>query len=149
ISAVLTAVFLFFGEELLWIFGASKDTISYGLDYLNIYVVGTLFVQIALGLNPFISTQGFAKISMLTVVIGAVTNIILDPIFIFVFNLGVKGAALATIISQTLSAFWVMKFLFGRKTVLKIRKEHMRFKSSIMLAVLLLGVSPLIMQSTE
>lgn len=149
ISAILTIIFLMFGEELLWIFGASSDTIQYGLDYLNIYVCGTIFVQLTLGLNSFISTQGYAKFSMMTVIIGAVTNIILDPILIFGMNMGVKGAAVATVLSQALSAVWVLIFLTGKKTKLKIRKENLRINKAIILPVLLLGVSPFIMQSTE
>lgn len=149
ISAILTAVFLYFGEDFLWLFGASEDTISYGLDYLSIYVIGTVFVQLSLGLNPFITTQGFSKTSMLTVVIGAVTNIILDPIFIFALDMGVKGAALATIISQGVSAIWVILFLSGKKSVLKIKKSNMKLKNKIMTPVLLLGISPFIMGSTD
>ena len=149
VAAALTAVFLVFGEPILRAFGASDNTVGYANDYLQIYVIGTVFVQIALGMNMFITTQGFAKISMLTVVIGAALNIALDPVFIFVFNMGVRGAALATIISQGVSAVWVLKFLTGRKTTLRIRKHGMRISPKIMLPVLALGVSPFIMQSTE
>lgn len=149
ISSILTFVFLSSGEKLLWMFGASKDTISFGLEYLNVYLIGTIFVQLTLGLNSFISTQGYAKYSMLTVIIGAVTNIVLDPIFIFGLGMGVKGAALATVLSQALSSLWVMKFLTGSKTSLKIRKCNMKIKKSIIIPVMLLGVSPFIMQSTE
>jgi len=149
ISIILTFLFLIFGEKLLWLFGASSKTIGYGLEYLNIYVVGTIFVQLTLGLNSFISTQGYAKYSMITVIIGAVTNIILDPILIFGLNMGVKGAAVATVISQSISAIWVMKFLTGNKTKLKIYKNNLKIKKSIIVPVLLLGVSPFIMQSTE
>lgn len=149
VAAALTAVFLIFGEPILRAFGASDNTIGYANDYLQIYVIGTVFVQIALGMNMFITTQGFAKISMLTVVIGAALNIALDPVFIFVFNMGVRGAALATIISQGVSAAWVLKFLTGRKTTLRIRKRGMRIRPKILLPVLALGVSPFIMQSTE
>lgn len=149
VSILLTAFFLIFNEKLLWMFGASPNTIQYGLNYLNIYVCGTLFVQMALGLNTFITSQGFAKTSMLTVLIGAISNIILDPILMFGLRMGVEGAALATVISQAISAVWVLKFLFGKKTILKIHKENMRIKASILIPVLLLGVSPFIMQSTE
>lgn len=149
VAAALTAVFLIFGEPILRAFGASDNTIGYANDYLQIYVIGTVFVQIALGMNMFITTQGFAKISMLTVVIGAALNIAFDPVFIFVFNMGVRGAALATIISQGVSAAWVLKFLTGRKTTLRIRKRGMRIRPKILLPVLALGVSPFIMQSTE
>ncbi|CVI72022.1 Multidrug export protein MepA [Clostridiales bacterium CHKCI001] len=146
---VLTIVFLIFGRDLLLVFGASENTIQYAVDYIQIYACGTLFVQIALGLNNFITSQGFATISMLSVVIGAVANIILDPIFIFVFNMGVKGAALATILSQALSAFWVLKFLMGKKTILRIKKQYLKIEPKIYLPCLALGMSPFVMQSTE
>ncbi len=149
VAAALTAVFLMFGEPILWAFGASENTIGYANDYLQIYIIGTVFVQIALGMNMFITTQGFAKTSMLTVVIGAALNIILDPVFIFMFNMGVQGAALATIISQGVSAAWVLRFLTGKRTTLHIKKHCMRISPQIMLPVLALGVSPFIMQSTE
>lgn len=149
ISVVLTAVFLLFGRDLLLLFGASGDTIGYASSYMNIYVCGTLFVQLALGMNSFISSQGFAKTSMITVVIGAAINIALDPLFIFTFGLGVQGAALATVLSQAVSAVWVMSFLRGKKTHLRIRRRYLRPKASVMLPVLALGVSPFIMQSTE
>ena len=124
LSVILTGVFLISSESLLMLFGASADTLPYAMEYLNIYVIGTVCVMISLGLNPFISAQGFAKISMMTVLIGAITNIILDPIFIFGLNMGVKGAALATIISQFVSALWVLKFLFGKKTNLRIHRKY-------------------------
>lgn len=149
LAVVLTLVFRLTGRELLILFGASGDTIGYALDYLNIYVLGTVSVMFSLGLNAFITTQGFSKISMLTVVIGAAFNIALDPVFIFVFHMGVQGAALATILSQTVSAIWVLKFLFGKKTILRIRRENMRVQMKIMLPVLALGLSPFIMTSTE
>ena len=123
LGVLLTIVFKIFKEPMLWAFGASEATIKYSNDYLGLYILGTVFVQIALGMNPFVNTQGFAKVGMATVVIGAVINIILDPIFIFGFGMGVKGAALATIIGQSVSAIWVLKFLFGKKSILKIRKE--------------------------
>ena len=125
IAVILTTGFLIFKEPILWAFGASEATIGYALDYLSIYVLGTIFVQIALGMNSYINTQGFAKIGMMTVVIGAVINIVLDPIFIFVFDLGVKGAALATVAGQMVSALWVLKFLFGKQSILKIRKKEL------------------------
>lgn len=149
VAAALTAVFIIFGKPILWAFGASENTIGYANDYLQIYIIGTVFVQIALGMNMFITTQGFAKTSMLTVVIGAALNIILDPVFIFMFNMGVRGAALATIISQGVSAAWVIRFLTGKRTTLHIKKHCMRINPQIMLPVLALGVSPFIMQSTE
>lgn len=148
-SVVLTLFFLLTGERLLLLFGASEDTISYALGYLNIYVCGTIFVQIALGLNAFISSQGFARTSMYTVMIGAVINIVLDPIFIFVFDMGAQGAALATILSQAVSCVWVLVFLTGKMTKLKIRRRNLRIRAKVLLPVLALGVSPFIMQSTE
>ncbi|MEG1943111.1 MAG: MATE family efflux transporter [Angelakisella sp.] len=149
ISALLTVFFLIFGEQLLMMFGASENTIEYAAQYMNIYVCGTVFVQLALGLNPFISTQGFATTSMMTVLIGALINIVLDPILIFGFDMGVRGAALATIISQAVSAIWVLKFLFSKKSMLRLRKDIVRINPKIIFPVLALGVSPFIMQSTE
>ena len=149
LSVTLTAAVLIFGEKLLMAFGASENTIKYALDYLNIYACGTLFVQLALGLNAFITAQGFAKTSMLTVLVGAVLNIILDPIFIFKFHMGVKGAALATIISQGVSALWVIKFLTGDKTLLKIRRKDLKIDFKVLMPCVALGLSPFIMQSTE
>lgn len=148
-SVILTAVFLAGGETILMLFGASKDTLPYAMEYLNIYVIGTLFVMISLGLNSFISAQGFAKTSMMTVMIGAIINIVLDPVFIFGLKMGVSGAALATIISQCISALWVLKFLFGSKTTLKIRPKNMKLSTKILLPVIALGLAPFIMQSTE
>lgn len=149
IGVLCTVVFLIFNEKLLWAFGASDGTIGYAKDYLIIYLLGTVFVQIALGMNSFINTQGFAKIGMTTVIIGAIINIALDPIFIFVFDMGVKGAALATILSQFVSAIWVLKFLFGKQSILKIRKKYIIPKAKVLLPILALGVSPFIMQATE
>lgn len=149
VSVMLTAIFLIFERPLLMMFGASAFTIDYAMDYLTIYLTGTIFVQISLGMNSFINTQGFAKTGMLTVVIGAVLNIALDPLFIFGMNLGVKGAALATVISQAVSAVWVLFFLFGKKTVLKIRWKNLRIQWKVLLPVLALGVSPFTMQATE
>ena len=148
-AVILTVVFWLNGRSLLFLFGASGDTIGYALDYANIYILGTISVMFSLGLNAFITTQGFTKISMLTVVIGAVVNIVLDPIFIFGFGMGVQGAALATIIAQTVSAVWVLLFLLGNKTILKIKKENLRVQGKVMLPVLALGLSPFIMTSTE
>ena len=130
-------------------FGASGDTLPYAMDYMTIYVSGTIFVQMALGLNSFITTQGFAKTSMMTVVIGAVLNIVLDPIFIFVFGMGVQGAAFATILSQAVSSIWVLRFLFGKRTILRIRKKYFKLEAKVILPVLALGLSPFIMQGTE
>lgn len=149
ISILLTAFFLLLGEPLLYLFGASEDTIGYALPYMRIYVCGTIFVQFALGLNSFITTQGFATISMATVIIGAALNIVLDPVFIYACHMGVRGAALATILSQAVSALWVVGFLCGKKTKLKIRKKDLPLKKEYILPVLALGVSPFVMQSTE
>lgn len=149
ISAVLMIFFFFTKEKLLLMFGATENTLPYANQYFSIYLIGTFFVQVSIGLNQFISAQGFAKTSMMTVLIGAICNIILDPIFIFVFNMGVSGAALATIISQFISAFWVLRFLFGKKTALRIRRKYFRLERRVILPVLALGLSPFIMQSTE
>lgn len=123
ISVVLTVVLLIWNRDFLMAFGASENTIEYGVNYMNIYALGTIFVEITLGMNAFITAQGFAKTGMLSVLIGAVSNIILDPIFIFGFNMDVRGAALATIISQALSCIWVVSFLCGKKTFLRIRRK--------------------------
>lgn len=149
ISILLTAVLLIWNRDFLMTFGASKNTISYAVDYMNIYAIGTIFVQITLGMNAFITAQGFAKTGMFSVLIGAVANIILDPIFIFGLNMGVKGAALATIISQAMSCAWVLLFLFGKKTHLKIKKENLILDSKIILPSLALGLSTFIMQASE
>lgn len=149
ISAVLTVVLLLWNRDLLMAFGASENTIEYGVRYMNIYAVGTVFVQLTLGMNMFITAQGFAKTGMLSVLIGAVSNIILDPVFIFGFHMGVRGAALATIISQALSCAWVVAFLFGSKTRLKIRKKNLRLQRKIILPSLALGLSTFIMQASE
>lgn len=149
ISAVLTVVLLLWNRDLLMAFGASENTIEYGVRYMNIYAVGTVFVQLTLGMNMFITAQGFAKTGMLSVLIGAVSNIILDPVFIFGFHMGVRGAALATIISQALSCAWVVAFLFGSKTMLKIRKKNLRLQRKIILPSLALGLSTFIMQASE
>lgn len=145
----LTIILLLFVEDLLMMFGASENTIGYAWSYLQIYALGTLFVEIALGLNYFISSQGFANISMMSVVIGAIINIVLDPILIFIFHMGVQGAALATILSQAVSAIWVMAFLLGKKTNLKIRKKYLKIEPALFASCLALGMSPFIMQATE
>lgn len=148
-AIVLTILFMAFGERLLMAFGASEETIIYALPYMQIYSAGSIFVMISLGLNMFITTQGFTKISMATVLIGAVCNIVLDPIFIFAFDMGVSGAAVATIISQAVSAIWVLCFLLGKKTKLRIRKENLLPSAKILLPVFALGISPFIMNATE
>ncbi|NLO85905.1 MAG: MATE family efflux transporter [Clostridiales bacterium] len=148
-AVVLTTVVLLFGKQMLMLFGASDATIGYAWEYLSIYAIGTISVQISLGLNAFITAQGFSKFSMLTVLIGAVANIILDPLFIFVFGMGVKGAALATIIAQTLSAVWVLGFMLGKRTNLRIKREFLPLRAKVYLPCIALGMSPFIMQSTE
>lgn len=148
-AVVLTVVFQNFAEPLLLTFGASENTIGYALDYLKIYTMGTLFVQVTLGMNAYITAQGFTTVSMKTVLIGAGLNTLLDPIFIFGFGLGVRGAALATILSQAVSAAWVLRFLTGPKTKWRLRREYLRPRPKVFLPCLALGLSPFIMQSTE
>ncbi len=148
-SLCLTAVFQLLAEPLLLTFGASENTIGYALSYMRIYSLGTLFVQLTLGMNTYITAQGFTTVSMKTVLIGAILNTILDPIFIFGLGLGVRGAALATILSQAVSAAWVMRFLTGGRTKWRIRRENLRPRASVVLPCLALGLSPFIMQSTE
>lgn len=149
ISVVLTVVLLIWNRDFLMAFGASESTIEYGVNYMNIYALGTIFVEITLGMNAFITAQGFAKTGMLSVLIGAVSNIILDPIFIFGFNMDVRGAALATIISQALSCIWVVSFLCGKKTFLRIRRKNLRLVPKIIMPCLALGVATFIMQASE
>ena len=149
LSAVLTAVFYRFAPQLLIFFGASADTLPFALEYARIYILGSIFVLLVMGLNPFITTQGFAKVSMLTTVIGAVINIILDPIFIFLFDMGVRGAAIATVLSQAVSAIWILRFLTGEKTVLRLKKEALILRANIILPCFALGVSTFVMLSTE
>ncbi|MDO5147283.1 MAG: MATE family efflux transporter [Eubacteriales bacterium] len=149
ISVALSVILLIWNRDFLMAFGASENTIEYAVRYMNIYSVGTIFVQLTLGMNVFITAQGFAKTGMFSVLIGAVANIILDPIFIFGFHMGVRGAALATILSQAMSCTWTLAFLFGKKTHLKIRKKHMMLKKEIILPSLALGVSTFVMQSSE
>ena len=149
ISVVLTTVFLIFSRDMLMLFGASENTIEYAVSYMNIYSLGTIFVQLTLGLNAFITAQGFARTSMLTVLIGAICNIVLDPIFIFLFDMGVAGAALATIISQCVSTVWILRFLTSDKTTIRINRSKLRPSLKLMLPCMALGLSPFIMQSTE
>lgn len=148
-SVILTAVFQLFEEPLLLTFGASENTIGYALDYLRIYTLGTIFVQMTLGMNAYITAQGFTTVSMKTVLIGAILNTLLDPIFIFVLGLGVRGAALATILSQAVSAVWVLRFLTGPRTKWRLRRENLKPVPSVFLPCLALGLAPFIMQSTE
>ena len=149
VSLILTAVLFLFNRQLLLAFGASENTIGFATDYMEIYAIGTIFVQLTLGMNSYITAQGFAKTSMLTVLIGAVCNIILDPIFIFVLGMGVRGAALATILSQGISCVWVLLFLTGKKSVLRLRREKMIIRMKLVLPCIALGLSPFIMQVTE
>lgn len=149
ISVLLTAALLLWNRDFLLAFGASENTIDYGVAYMNIYALGTIFVQLTLGMYAFITAQGFAKTGMLSVLIGAVINIILDPVFIFGFHMGVRGAALATIISQAVSCVWVLVFLFGKKTHLKIKKDNMKLEKAIVLPCLALGLSNFVMQASE
>ena len=148
-SVILMAVFLIFQKPLLYAFGASDATIGYAMEYLTIYLLGTVFVEIALGLNPFIIAQGRSTTAMMSIVIGAVINIVLDPIFIFVFHMGVKGAAIATVISQAVSAAWNVKALVDKKAVLKIVPSCIRPDIRVIGQIFSLGISPFIMRSTE
>ena len=148
-AIILTAVFLIWGEPILMVFGASEATIGYALDYMRIYALGTIFVQLALGLNAFINAQGYAKIGMITVAIGALCNIVLDPIFIFSMSMGVKGAALATIISQAISSIFVVYFLTSKRSGLRIKLYNLKLDFQVILPCLALGLSPFIMQFTE
>ena len=149
VSIVLTVVLLIWNKDLLMAFGASKNTLGYATDYMRIYALGTLFVQLTLGMNAFITAQGFTTTSMVSVLIGANCNITLDPVFIFVFNMGVKGAALATVLSQAISTIWVVVFLSGKKTQLHLRKKYMGLKPKIFLPCVALGLATFIMQASE
>ena len=149
ISAILTAVMLIWSRDLLLMFGASENTIGYAADYMRIYAIGTLLVQLTLGMNAFITAQGFATTGMLTVLIGAVANIALDPLFIYGLGMGVRGAALATVISQGLSCVWVICFLRGKKTLLRLKRENLLVSAKIILPCVALGLAAFIMQSSE
>ena len=149
ISAVLTVVMLVWNRDLLMIFGASENTIDYAADYLHIYAFGTLFVELTLGMNAFITAQGFAKVGMYTVLIGAAANIVLDPIFIFALGMGVRGAALATVLSQGLSCAWVLVFLCGKKAFLRLRRENLFVSPKLILPCVALGLATFTMQASE
>ena len=149
ISAILTTVLLIWNRDFLLAFGASDNTIEYAASYMSIYALGTVFVQLTLGINAFITAQGFTKISMIAVIVGAVSNIILDPIFIYALNMGVRGAALATIISQALSCAWAITFLCGRKSILKLKPKNFIPLPKIVLPCLALGTATFIMQASE
>ena len=149
LSVVMTAGLLLFGRDLLMAFGASENTIDYAAPYMRIYALGTIFVQLTLGMNAFITAQGFTRVGMYTVLIGAVCNIVLDPVFIFLLDMGVEGAALATVISQGISCVWVISFLRGKKSVLRLEKERMLLRGRVILPCLALGLAPFIMQASE
>ena len=148
-ALLLTAAFQLWGEDLLWLFGASEDTIGYALPYMRIYAVGSLFVMMALGMNLFITTQGYTTFSMITVVLGAALNIILDPVFIYAFDMGVAGAAWATILSQAVSAAFAVAFFFGKRTKLRLKRAHLLPSLKLLGPILALGLAPFVMQSTE
>ena len=148
-SVILTAALLIWHEDLLWAFGASKNTISYAADYMRIYSLGTIFVQLTLGMNYYVTAQGFSNVAMKTVLIGAVCNIVLDPLFIYGFGMGVKGAALATILSQGVSCVWVVTFLAGKHSRLRLRPSSLPIRGKLVLPCLALGISPFVMQSSE
>ena len=149
ISAMLSIVLLIWNEDLLLLFGASENTIGYATDYMNVYAIGTVFVQLTLGMGAFITAQGFTKVSMVTVLIGAISNIILDPVFIFGFHMGVKGAALATLLSQTISCVWVLVFLCGKRSYLKLQAKNMKIDGKLVFPCVALGLSTFIMQGSE
>ena len=149
VSVILTAILLIFNRDLLLAFGASENTIEYATEYMNVYAIGTIFVQLTLGMNSFVTAQGFTKISMLSVIIGAVANIILDPILIYGLDMGVTGAALATVISQALSCVWVVAFLCSKKTLLRIKLKNLFVSPKIVLPCLALGSAAFIMQASE
>lgn len=149
VSALLTVILCIWNEDILMMFGASENTIKYATEYMSTYAIGTVFVQLTLGMNAFVTAQGFTKISMISVMIGAIANIILDPLFIYGFGMGVRGAALATVISQSLSCIWVVTFLFGKKTLLKIKLKNLLVSPKIILPCLALGSAAFIMQASE
>ena len=149
VSLVLTAALLLWNRPFLMAFGGSPDTIEYAASYMNIYALGTVFVQLTLGMNAYISAQGFTRVSMISVIIGAACNIVLDPLFIYALDMGVRGAALATILSQAISCAWVLRFLFGKKTFLRLRGKYLRIRWKVVAPCLALGLASFIMQSSE
>ena len=149
VSLVLTAALLLWNRQFLMAFGGSPNTIEYAAAYMNIYALGTVFVQLTLGMNAYISAQGFTRVSMISVIIGAVCNILLDPLFIYALDMGVRGAALATILSQAISCAWVLRFLFGKKTFLRLRGKYLRIRWKVVAPCLALGLASFIMQSSE
>ena len=149
ISLILTAVLLLWNRSLLLLFGASENTIGYAVDYMSLYAVGTIFVQLTLGMNAFVTAQGFTQISMISVIVGAVSNIILDPIFIYGLDMGVRGAALATILSQALSCVWVVSFLCSKRTILRLKLKNLIPSARLVLPCIALGSAAFIMQASE
>jgi len=149
ISVILTAILLIWNRDFLLAFGASENTIDHACNYMNIYAVGTIFVQLTLGMNAFVTAQGFSKISMLSVMIGAVSNIILDPIFIYGMGMGVKGAALATVLSQAVSCAWILTFLLGKKSLIRLKRKYFRISPRIIFPCIALGFATFIMQASE
>jgi len=149
VSLVLTAALLLWNRQFLMAFGGSPNTIEYAVGYMNIYALGTVFVQLTLGMNAYISAQGFTRVSMISVIIGAACNILLDPLFIYALDMGVRGAALATILSQAISCAWVLRFLFGKKTFLRLRGKYLRIRWKVVAPCLALGLASFIMQSSE
>ena len=149
LGAICTAFFLIFKRPILYLFGASDATFPYADDYMTIYLMGTLFVMISLGMNPFVNAQGFGSVGMMTVVLGAAVNIVLDPIFIFALDMGVRGAALATVLAQGCSALWVLKFLTGRRALLRLRWNTLRLQAARVRRILALGTSGFVMSMTN
>lgn len=147
-GVVLTVGFLIFKRQILYLFGASDETFQYANGYSTIYVIGTIFVMISLGMNGFVNSQGFAKTGMMTVVLGATVNIILDPIFIFAFGMGVHGAAIATVIAQACSAVWVLRFLTGKKAILDLKLRNLRLIPKTVIRIFALGATGFFMQIT-
>ena len=148
-SVIIIVILNLFGTQILMLFGASENTLDYALQYLRIYSWGTIFAQLSVGLNYFINAQGFAKYGMFTLLLGGILNIILDPVFIFLFDMGVAGAAVATVISQFVSCLWVFGFFFGKKTMLRLTKKSLEYDLNVMKRVFGLGLSPFFMSSTE
>lgn len=148
-SIVITVVFICFQDSILYLFGASSQTIGYAKDYISVYVLGTIFVQLTVGLNYFVNAQGFAKFDMLTVLLGAGLNILLDPVFIFTFKMGVRGAALATILSQAVSCFWVLHFFRSKRSILHIQRDYLKPDGRIIRKIISLGASPFFMSASE
>ena len=149
VSVILTAVLLIWNREFLLAFGASKNTIEYATEYMSVYAIGTVFVQLTLGMNAFVTAQGFTRISMISVIVGAVSNIILDPIFIYGLGMGVRGAALATVISQAVSCAWVVAFLCSKRSILRLQPRNLIPSPKIVMPCIALGSAAFIMQASE